>query len=71
MRETAQMYAVNDTYQEVANHWVQEGRFFTPVDEEEKKHVAVVGPEIVTALKLGDQPLGKTIQINKTAFKEA
>jgi putative ABC transport system permease protein len=67
-RHSAQMYAVNTAYQEVLNHWVQEGRFFTPVDEEGKKHVTVVGPEIVSALKLGDQPLGKTIQINKTAF---
>ena len=67
-RHSAQMYAVNDTYQEVVNHWVENGRFFTPVDEEGKKHVVAIGPDVVSALKLGDQPLGKTIQLNNTAF---
>jgi putative ABC transport system permease protein len=67
-RHQATMYAVNETYQEVTNHWVEHGRFFTPLDEEGKKHVCVVGPEVVDKLKLGSEPGGKVIQINNTAF---
>jgi putative ABC transport system permease protein len=65
---SSQMYAVNGAYQEVVNHWVQHGRFFTPLDEEGKKRVAIVGQEVISSLKLGREPLGKIIQVNNNAF---
>ncbi|HEY6843566.1 MAG TPA: ABC transporter permease, partial [Thermoanaerobaculia bacterium] len=64
----SQMYAVRNSYQEVVNHWVEHGRFFTPLDDEGKKRVCVVGLEIVNSLKLGSEPVGKVIQINNNAF---
>jgi putative ABC transport system permease protein len=64
----AQLYAVNNSYQEVVNHWVDHGRFFTPLDEEGKKRVCIVGLEVVSALKLGREPVGKVIQLNGNAF---
>jgi len=64
----AQLYAVNNSYQEVVNHWVEHGRFFTPLDEEGKKRVCIVGLEIINALKLGREPVGKVVQINGNAF---
>src|SRR5436190_4363178 len=64
----AQLYAVNNSYQEVVNHWVEHGRFFTPLDEEGKKRVCIVGQEIINALKLGREPVGKVIQLNGNAF---
>jgi len=64
----SQLYAVNNSYQEVVNHWVEHGRFFSPLDEEGKKRVAIVGLEIINALKLGREPVGKVIQINGNAF---
>jgi putative ABC transport system permease protein len=67
-RHQSQMYAVNGAYQEVVNHWVEHGRFFTPVDEEAKKRVAVIGLEVASSLQLGNDPLGKVIQINNQAF---
>jgi len=67
-RHTSQMMAVNGAYQEIVNHWVQHGRFFTPLDEESKKRVAVVGEEVIDALKLGREPIGKLIQVNGIAF---
>ena len=65
---SAQLYAVSRAYQEVVNHWVEHGRFFTPLDDESKKRVCVVGLEIINALKLGREPVGKIIQINSNAF---
>ena len=32
-RHQVQVYAVGSSYQEVVNHWVEHGRFFTAVDE--------------------------------------
>jgi len=67
-RHQSQMSAVNDTYQEIVNHWVEHGRFFTPLDEEGKKRVCVIGLEVVDALKLGREPIGKMIEVNGNAF---
>jgi len=67
-RHSSQMYAVSGAYQDVVNHWVEHGRFFTPLDEEGKKRVVVVGREVASSLKLGREPLGKVIQINDNAF---
>jgi len=67
-RHHSQMYAVNPSYQDVVNHWVERGRFFTPLDEEARKRVAVVGRQIVEDLHLGSQPSGKSIQLNNLSF---
>jgi putative ABC transport system permease protein len=49
------------------NHWVDHGRFFTTLDEEAKKRVAVLGVE--SARKLGlSSPIGQVIQVDDTAF---
>jgi putative ABC transport system permease protein len=63
-----QMYAVDDTYQEIVNHWVEHGRFFTVLDDEGRKDVCTIGLDVVEKLKLGANPIGKVIQINNTAF---
>ncbi len=63
-----QMYAVNEVYQEIVNHWVEHGRFFTALDEEGRKDVCTIGQEVVEKLKLGANPIGKLIQINDTTF---
>jgi putative ABC transport system permease protein len=67
-RHTVQVQAVNRSYPEIVNHWVDTGRFFTPVDEEQKKRVAVIGLEVVEELGLGDEPIGKLIQIGPNTF---
>ena len=61
------LIAANDSYQEVVNQWVQHGRFFTPVDDEAKKRVTVLGAGIPKKLGLED-PIGKVIQINGQGF---
>jgi len=67
-RHGTQMYAVNSSYQEIVNHWVEHGRFFTPLDEEQRKRVVVVGRDVIRDLHLGDEPFGKTIDINANTF---
>jgi putative ABC transport system permease protein len=67
-RHRVQMYGVNASYQEIFNHWVEHGRFFTPLDEEAKKRVAVIGTESANKLSLGSEPIGKQIQIDGNGF---
>lgn len=67
-RHGVQIWAVNPSYQEILNHWVQHGRFFTTIDEEMKKRVCVLGPEAAGKLRLGGEPLGKIVQIGSTGY---
>ena len=67
-RHSTRMYAVSPSYQEIVNHWVDQGRFLTTLDEEAKKRVVVIGQDLVEDLRLGSNPLGKMIQVNNLAF---
>ena len=67
-RHQVQLYAVSRAYPEILNHWVELGRFFTPVDEEQKKRVCVIGTQAAEDLGLGDEPIGKLIQVNNNTF---
>ncbi|HEX8173463.1 MAG TPA: ABC transporter permease [Thermoanaerobaculia bacterium] len=67
-RHRVQAYAVNRSYQEILNHWVERGRFFTPLDEEQKKRVCTIGIEAANDLHLGNNPIGKLIQVDNNSF---
>ena len=67
-RHGVQLFAVGASYQDIVNHWVERGRFFTPVDEEQKKRVCILGVDAAGDLSLGDDPLGKLIQIDNNSF---
>jgi putative ABC transport system permease protein len=67
-RHGVQLFAVSPSYQDIVNHWVERGRFFTAVDEEQKKRVCVLGLDAARDLNLGDEPLGKLIQVDNNTF---
>jgi putative ABC transport system permease protein len=67
-RHSVQLYAVGPSYQEIVNHWVEHGRFFTAVDEEQRKRVATIGIDAAKDLNLGDNPVGKLIQVDNNTF---
>lgn len=52
---------VNENYQFISNHYVENGRFITKEDIEGRKKVAVIGRTLVKELKLGNNPIGKEI----------
>ncbi len=56
---------VNQNYQEVMNHTVDQGRFFSRIDFDNRRNVAVIGQEVVEELALGSQPIGKEIYVGK------
>ena len=59
-----------DIYATVSNITMEEGRFLTPADIREISKIAVLGPQVVSDLfPTGEDPVGKTIRINKLAFQ--
>ncbi|HUP48849.1 MAG TPA: ABC transporter permease [Thermoanaerobaculia bacterium] len=66
-RHSTTLIGVNQTYQDVVNHWVDHGRFFTTLDEETKKRVAVIGVEVARKLGL-TEPIGRMVRVDDTAY---
>jgi putative ABC transport system permease protein len=54
---------VTDEYQEVVSHYVERGRFLSPIDLRTRRKVAVVGETVVEELDLGSDPVGKEIYV--------
>ncbi|NGQ94922.1 FtsX-like permease family protein [Brevibacillus sp. SYP-B805] len=61
----------SESYLQVRNTDVQQGRFFNHLEVKERANVAVVGTEVVSNLfgDAGANPVGQTIQINKIPFE--
>jgi len=66
-RHDTTLYAVNQSYPDIAHQYVEHGRFFTTLDEEAKKRVAVIGTEAARSLGL-DNAVGKDIRIEGNNF---
>lgn len=54
---------VTEDYQEVAAHYVERGRFLSPIDLRTRRKVAVVGQTVVDELELGDEPVGQEMYV--------
>jgi putative ABC transport system permease protein len=52
----------------IINVDIASGHFFTEEDDQERRHVAVIGSEAKTKLFSGEYAIGKTIRINGIAF---
>ena len=66
-RHDTTLYAVNQSYPDIAHQYVDRGRFFTTLDEEAKKRVAVIGAEAARSLNL-DDPVGREIRVDANNF---
>ena len=62
------LLGVGSQYQEVNNHWVARGRFFSPLDLERHARVCLVGLTVIDDLGLGDNPIGKDILVGKASL---
>jgi putative ABC transport system permease protein len=67
-RHSSTLLGIGESYQDVVNHWVDRGRFFTPLDLAEKKRVATVGSEAVRKLGIEGDPIGKSIRVEGNAY---
>jgi putative ABC transport system permease protein len=62
------LLGVGANYQEVVNHWVDSGRFFSSLDFANQARVCLVGKKLIEDLGLGDNPLGTDIQVGNVVF---
>jgi putative ABC transport system permease protein len=58
-----QVLGVGGAWQEVRNHYVERGRFFSELEVRRRRKVAVVGREVVERLGLGERPVGAAISV--------
>ncbi len=67
-KATSFLLGVGNAYQEVVNHWVERGRFFSDLDQAGRARVCLVGRKVLEDLRLGDNPLGKDIVVGTRTF---
>ncbi len=67
-RHATTMLGVGASHQEVNNHWVDRGRFFSQLDLDRRARVCIIGRDIIDELELGDEPLGKEIIVGQATF---
>jgi putative ABC transport system permease protein len=62
------LLGVGSAHQEVNNHWVERGRFFSQLDLDRRARVCIVGLDIVDELELGDDALGSQLIVGNSSF---
>jgi putative ABC transport system permease protein len=66
--EGASILGVSATLPDMRDVPVEDGRFFSEMEESMRKPVAVIGQDIRDALFLGLSPIGRTIRVSGTEF---
>jgi putative ABC transport system permease protein len=66
---TWEVDGVNPELQEIMNMPMDEGRFLSAADLQQRAHVAVIGAEAKTKLFSGMYPLGQKIRLNGISFE--
>jgi putative ABC transport system permease protein len=62
------LLGVGPYHQEVANHWVDRGRFFSDLDLQRSARVCMVGQEVINELELEEPILGTDLIVGSSAF---
>ena len=64
----AQAVGTTGEYPDVHDLTLSEGDWFSDTDVDQNKHVVVLGATVATTLFAGDDPLNKTIRLNRVNF---
>ncbi|MCU0293603.1 MAG: ABC transporter permease [Thermoanaerobaculaceae bacterium] len=62
------VFGVGASYQDVVNHWVEKGRFFSDLDQKKRARVCLVGGKVVEDLGLPSEPLGVDIAVGRATY---
>jgi putative ABC transport system permease protein len=62
------LLGVGPSHQEVSNHWVDRGRFFSDLDIQRAARVCVVGQKVIDELELDEPILGSDIIVGNSTF---
>ncbi len=64
-KHTTMLLGVGEYHQEVANHWVEQGRFFSSLDLQRRAPVCLIGSALIEDLDIPDPVLGKDIVVGR------
>jgi len=67
-RHPSILLGVGPFHQEVSNHWVDRGRFFSDLDMQRSARVCMVGQEVIDELELEEPILGTDLIVGSSAF---
>jgi putative ABC transport system permease protein len=67
-RHSSSLLGVGQFHQEVANHWVDQGRFFSELDLQRASRVCLIGTKIVEELELEEPILGSSLIVGGSSF---
>lgn len=59
---------IGPSHQEVSNHWVDEGRFFSDLDLHRSARVALIGRKVIEELELEEPILGTDLIVGSSSF---
>jgi putative ABC transport system permease protein len=59
---------VGASYQDVVNHWVERGRFFSDLDQKSRARVCLVGHKVLEDLGLPADPLGIDLSVGRATY---
>jgi len=62
------LLGVGPSHQEVSDHWVDRGRFFSDLDIQRAARVCMVGQEVVDELELDEPILGSDLIVGQSSF---
>jgi putative ABC transport system permease protein len=65
---TPMLLGVGSSYQDVVNHWVERGRFFSDLDMRSRARVCLVGQKVLDDLNLSGNALGLDLQVAGGTF---
>ncbi len=67
-RHPTTLLGVGAFHQEVSNHWVDRGRFFSDLDMQRHAPVCLIGTKVVEELELEDPILGTSLIVGGSSF---
>jgi len=67
-RHPTGLLGVGPFHQEVANHWVDRGRFFSDLDIQRAARVCMIGQEVIDELELPEPILGTDLIVGSSSF---
>jgi len=67
-RHPTGLLGVGPFHQEVSNHWVDRGRFFSDLDMQRAARVCMVGQEVIDELDLPEPILGTDLIVGSSSF---
>ena len=66
---TTEMQGVTPSYEQIRRATPYYGRFFTAEEDQNEARVVILGQTVVNLLFGAENPVGRTVEINHTAFK--